>query len=42
MLLIAPNGRIYFIEVKHPNGKGRLSIRYNRLEELEGILEHIR
>jgi ParB family chromosome partitioning protein len=24
------------------NGKGRLSIRYNSLEELEGILEHIR
>jgi ParB family chromosome partitioning protein len=24
------------------SGKGRLSIRYNSLEELEGILEHIR
>lgn len=29
------------LEIKHHQGKGKLVIQYNSLEELEGILEHI-
>ena len=43
--LVSPLGKLLYVPVKIQHGKsrtGRVTIRYASLEELDGILEHIR